>query len=120
MISQTRAQLLTANRTDDVAVFGWSFQVDASDGTPVEWGAHWMGAFRVVMDGMPMTLFVTWQKIAGDFVRHNRAAFEYGLSKTVLQQDVVGALCLDQVYQRTGALHVTDVRAACTSASNAP
>jgi hypothetical protein len=58
-----------------------------------------------------------WEKIASGknntFVKDHRAAFEYGMSLTVLQPDLVGAMCLERVFVTTGALKSQDVKAMC-------
>ncbi len=113
--------VLTVNRTADVALFGWDFGVSDDSGNNFYYGAHWIGAFRVVVNRQPVVKYVSWEKItsgAGNtFVGENRAAFEYGMSKTVLQPDLDGAMCLERVYATTGNLVPADVQRMCGAPS---
>lgn len=107
--------IITVNRTRDVALFGWTFGVDDGKDNYIEWGAHWIGGFRQKLNdgGQEAVLFVSWEKVYGDLVEKNRDAFNYGLSKTVLQKDINGAMCLDQVYSLEHRLDVASVNATC-------
>ncbi len=109
--------VLTMNHTSDVALFGWQFGVSDDAGNDFYFGAHWIGAFRVKVNGAPVVKFITWEKISSfpnsTFVADNKSAFEFGMSKTVLQPDLVGALCLERVYASTGNLKPSDVAAMC-------
>jgi hypothetical protein len=113
--------VLTVNRTSDVALFGWDFGVSDDSGNNFYYGAHWIGAFRVVVNDQPVVKFVSWEKITSGpgntFVADNKAAFEFGMSKTVLQPDLVGAMCLERVYSTTGNLAPADVQRMCGAAS---
>lgn len=44
-----------------------------------------------------------------------KAAFEFGMSKTVLQPDIAGAMCLERAYVTYGALNATQVAAMCST-----
>ena len=59
------------------------------------------------------TVFASWEKVVGPFVRANRAAFSAGLSKQVMMRDLVGAACLDRVYSLNGRLDAAHVAKAC-------
>jgi hypothetical protein len=112
--------VLTVNRTSDVALFGWDFGVSDNAGNNFYYGAHWIGAFRVSVNEQPVVKFISWEKITSGqgntFVADNRAAFEFGMSKTVLQPDLVGAMCIERVYATTGSLVPADVQRMCGAA----
>jgi len=114
--------ILTVNRTKDVALFGWEFGMSTADGKDnLYYGAHWIGAFRITINGEKVVQYISWEKMYGvdnDFVAKNRAAFEFGMGHTVLQPDIVGGLCLEFVYSQTGALNPVTVEKLCKQYRN--
>ena len=106
--------ILTVNRTSDVALFGWQFGVSDDAGNDFYYGAHWIGAFKQYVNGLPVVKYISWEKIGNSpFVRQNKAAFTFGMSKTVLQPDIAGAMCLE-VYATYGVLEATQVASMCS------
>jgi len=106
--------LLVVNVTETEATIGWQFNTSNPNTQEVlYYGAHFYYMGQQFINGRDATLYISWEKIFGDFVGDHSSAFEAGLAGTVLRPDWLGANCLEQVWLAQGDLVPADVQQTC-------
>lgn len=98
------------NKDNSSCAFGWFFHLyELPANNLITYGRH---TFTFIDNGDGTTIIKSWEKAAGTNVQQNSLPWTIALQES-LHDAVLGILCMERVYQTTGALAASDVANAC-------